>query len=374
MFRLILLCVIILGAILIFFNRDTIFSPFEGIGRRTVSEAGFPVRLPGSAGYSINSFDNGFMLLTETYVYVYDPDGAQRYNRRHSYSEPNVAVADTRILTYNKNGRQFSFFGRNGLIYEKEADGRILYGAIGENNSTAIVYRNDVYANTLEINNRDGNWRYRKQLFNENIMQIAFTSSDNDIIVTSIGFGTDSATAGDITAAVQKYDTSIDDKEKGRLWRTVLPGNAIPFALHVGRNSVFVLCDNSLFTLDLSNGRILSSYDYRGNLIDFSFSASSTALLIDDFIAGTANLISLNHSRTTEAAITEVSAGASQVEIHDGAIYILEPGSIVIYDLNTASSSQYLPLEEEYSRFIHVGNEILLLGYNNVDKLSKLSS
>ena len=360
MLRLVVLCVFALAAILFFYNRNAILSPFEGIGRTPVSEAGFPVKLPGSTGYSINNFDSGFMLLTETYVYVYDSDGGQRYNKRHSYSEPGTAVADTRILVYDINGKQYSFYGRNGLIYEKETDERILYGAIGENSSAAIVYKSEVYANVLEIYDGNGDWRYRTKLLDENITQIAFTAADKDIVVTSMSFG-----AGDIIAAVQKYDTEVEDGSG--IWKTALPGNAIPFALHIGRNNVFVLCDKALFMLDLSDGTIQSSYEYKGNLIDYAFSDNAAALLVNDYTAGTVNLISVNGDKSESAM---ASSGAVQVEFISGKIYLLEPGAIAVYHINTPDSPiEHLPLAEEYARFIQVNNEILLLGYNNVDKL-----
>lgn len=364
--RLIVLVFVLVAAITLFFSRDSILSRFEGMGRKSVTEAGFPVKLPGNAGYTINSFDGGFMLLTETYVCVYDPDGSQRYNNRHSYSEPYAAVADTRILAYDKNGRQFSFYGRNGLIYEKETEERILYGAIGQNESAAIVYRDDIYANIMEIYDETGEWRYTARLSNENIMQLAFTAADRDIIVTSLSFG-----GADVIAAVHRYDTEA--QEDNERWKTVLPGEVMPFAVHIGASGVFVLCDKEVFILDSQNGEILKSYGYRGNLIDFAFDGDNAALLINDYTAGTIEVVSLNFNEEPEYISQEGTQGSTQIEILGGKIHVLEPGAIAVYSLNneTLSQSEYLALEEEYSRFApsrQAGNEIFLLSYNKVDK------
>ena len=362
MLRLVMLCVILLGVIFVVANRDIALSRLEGMLRKNITEAGFPVRLPGSSGYAINSFDNGFMLLSETYIYVHDADGSQRYNRRHSYSEPNAAIAATRILVYDKNGRQFSFFGRNGIIYEKNSDERILYGAIGDNDSVAIVYRSDIYANILEVYDENGDWRYRARILDENIMQIAFTSSDKEILITTMNFD-----AGDTIASIQKYDTAEEDD--GLIWATVLPGNAIPFALHAGKSNTFVLCDNSLFILNSNSGEILNRYDYKGSVIDYAFSDNYGTILINDYTAGTVNLVSVSRN---EAETTLVSSCASQTEIHKGKVYVLESSAIAVYDigdLNPETELEKIPLKEEFSRFIHVANKILLLGYNNVNEL-----
>jgi hypothetical protein len=363
--------VLVISAIMIFgllvvFNWDVIISPFEGIGqripgRRSGTEIGFPVRLPGSTNYSIGGFDGGFMLLTETYIYAYGANGGQRYALQHGYSAPQSAIANRRILVYDKNGKQFSYFSRNGLIYEKNTENMILYGAIGENGSVAIVYRSAVYANVLEIFDDKGDWRYTKRFSDENIMQIDFTSSDNDIIVTTIGFD-----EGTLTAAVTRFDRTSED-EKG-LWRADLPINTLPLAIHTDGSVASVLCDNALFVLDSNNGDIIGKHEYRGTLVDFAFAGDLTAFLVNDFTAGRINLITLDR-RAENFKMVEVSPGASQVEIHNDTIGVLQPGAIVFFKGKEAEMIELLELQEEFSGFVKSGDEVLLLGYNTVEKL-----
>jgi len=370
--RLAMTVIFALVAVLVLFaasNWEAVVGHFEGIGERTLwsgtSDAGFPVRLPGSAG-SIDSFDNGFMLLTETYVYTYGANGGQRFAHRHGYSTAKAAVSGRRILVYDKNGRQFSLFGRSGLIYENDTDERIVYANIGENGSAAVVFRSDVHANVLEIYDNSGNWRYTKRFADENIMQVAFISSDNDIIVTTVGFD-----SGNMTAAVRRLDTSSDD-ESG-LWRAELPENTIPFAIHVRGRSVFVLGDSALFVLDSRSGELIGSYEYRGNLIDYVFSDNGCVLLVNDFTAGEIKLISLGRSAELLGS-AEVSQGASQVEIHRGNAAVLEPDAIALFegggrDTGELPLRERLALSEGFSRFAYVRGDILLLGYNTVERL-----
>jgi hypothetical protein len=373
LFWLAVACAVAVVALIFALDFQRMVAPFEGIGHRLnrsgESDAGFPVRLPGSASYSINPFGNGFMLLTETYIYTYSSDGRAIYANQHGYSFPVTAVSDRRILVYDENGRKFSFFGRNAIIYEKEIgeDDRIIYGAIGDNDRAVIVYRNASHANVLEIYDGSGDWKYTKRFFGENIMQVAFTASDNDIIVTSIGFGTGNFDSWDTTAVVQRFDTSSDESA---LWRTELPANTLPFAVYAARSNVFVLSDNALFVLDSSDGKIIGRYNYRGNLLDYAFSDEAElacVLLVDNYTAGTLNLISIDRSAEL-IGIIDVSSGASQVQINAGEVYVLEPGLIVQYSSNL-TQPEITVLSEEFSRFIYVRGEILLLGYNCVERL-----
>jgi hypothetical protein len=359
----IVLCVFAIAVLLVYFNWGTITAPFEGIARpnRGSGEVGFPVRLPGSASYNLNQFDTGFMVLTETYIYTYNSDGSSNYEYQHGYGTPKASVSGKRILVYDENGRQFSLFGKNGRIYEKSSDERIVYGKVGENERTAIVYRGASHANVLEIYDGNGEWRYRKRFSDENIMQVDFASSDNDIVVTSIGFR-----GGDMTAFVRRYDT-LSEEEDG-IWEAELPKNIMPLSVYVKGGNVFVLCNSAFFVLNSNSGDLIGSYEYRGTLIDFAFLDNAAALLVDDYTAGNLNIISLDETAEL-IGITETPTGTLQLELHGRSIVALRSDVLVKYE-HDLKEYEELELREEYSRFIYVDNEILLLGYNAVNRLS----
>jgi hypothetical protein len=157
-------------------------------------------------------------------------------------------------------------------------------------------------------------------------------------------------------------------------------------AVYAARNSVYVLCGEAFFIINSSTGEIAGSYDYRGTLVDYAFSDDSgniaCAILADDYTAGTTNLIALNGSAKitgvsesyAEKGI-EVAEGTAQVEIHNGTVSVLEPNSIVLYSMsNGVLSPQKTQLNEEYSNFIYVNDEVLLLEYNSVGKLSEIAA
>ena len=126
----VLICLIAIGYV--WSNADSIFEPLRGIASkidtRTSTSVGFPVTLPGSAGYSFKEFGENFSLLTDTYLYTYKTTGEQIYALRHGYSNPAQATTDRRILLYDKAAYSFALYNKTSLIYEKTVDDKILFG------------------------------------------------------------------------------------------------------------------------------------------------------------------------------------------------------------------------------------------------------
>jgi hypothetical protein len=367
-------------------NIQNIVAPLEGIGQRiqrgrTVTEGGFPVRLPGSAN-SIEVFADGFMLISPTYVYTYTSDGGQISSRRHGYSAPQSAVGGNRILIYDQNGRRFSVFNNGGMVFEKETDERIAHAALGNTGSAALIYRGDSHISILSVYDNRGEWKFTKRFSSENAMQAAFVQNDNDVIVTSIGYN-----AGGLYATVGRFNTSSTDEEG--VWQTDLIGsfsdagnaeNLLPLALEVRGNSVFVLCNSALFVLDVASGEITGSHSFRGTLVDYSFADDTAVLLVNDYTAGRVNLIALDHRVTGNSGslafreTREISAGTSQAELYGTTLTLLETGAIVQFENftdggSTENIAETHPLGENFTRFVQSNGKILLLGYNTVEQL-----
>ena len=337
--------------------------------RGSVPISGFPVRIPGNAHQftknTILPFDTGFILLTDTHIYVYNGDGSLRFSERHNYSEPLIEVAKSRFIVYDLNGEEHAIFGKKGLIRKTSTEQRILYGTIGNSESYAVVYRSPTYASVLQVYNKDGGQRYLKRLSDRNVMQTKFTQDDKEIITSMLSFD-----GGVIIAAIEKFNLSSDD-ETG-VWRTQLPAGSVPIALHTGKENVFVLCDNRIYALDIESGKMLGKYDYGGLLIDFDFTDAAALLLVDGYItemAGSVNLILL--SDTAEPIeVAGVSKDSVQVRFRKNQedISLLEEVYISRYN-SQLEQVETFPLAEDYAKFAHVNDEILLLGFGSVDKL-----
>ncbi|MBQ8411306.1 MAG: hypothetical protein IJX15_06235, partial [Ruminiclostridium sp.] len=118
--KLVLILILIGGLVYVWVNADKIFEPLRGIASkietRTSNSIGFPITLPGSAGYSFEPFGENFSLLTDTYLYTYQTTGEQIYALRHGYSNPSQVSSDRRILLYDKASYNFALYNKTSLI------------------------------------------------------------------------------------------------------------------------------------------------------------------------------------------------------------------------------------------------------------------
>ncbi|MCL1832018.1 MAG: DUF5711 family protein [Oscillospiraceae bacterium] len=368
------------GAILLLLlalNFSNIIAPFEGCGqkitggRKPMTEAGFPVRTPGSIN-SVQALEDGFVLLSPTYIYIYNDDGSQRYARRHNYATPVLSIDGNRILLYDLNGRKYSMYDGEEMLFERtDNDDRILYGEIGSSGKVAIVYRSNINTNVLSVYGEKGKWQFTKHFTGENVMQVDFAHGDNDIIVSSIGFD-----SGNMSVTVRRLDTTSADEEG--VWRvnlsdtsgfTTIAENLLPSAVYVRGERVFVLCDSALFVLDTDDGKIKGLYAFKGALIDYAFGDDIAAVLVNDFTANKVSLLTLDRDAKLLRSV-EIVGGATQTAIHGGETAVLGAGVMYFYDNDVEKLGERFVLWEDFTQFVYANDAILLLGYDRVERLA----
>lgn len=342
-------------------NADTIFEPLRGIASqietKTSSDIGFPISLPGSAGYSFERFGNNFSLLTDTYLYTYETSGAQIYALRHGYGNPVQITSDRRILLYDKSAYSFGLYNKTSLIYEKTLEDKILYGALGENDMAAIVTGSSRYSNILYVYDSGGNWKYTRKFADENIFCTAFPENGDYIYAATIGVD-----SGEIVTNIYKFSLKNTD---GYEWKYSFKTNSLPFGMYADSGTVTTLCDNRVISLNTSDGSLIGEYTYNGTLRDFVISGKTTAIYYNEMSSNKNILVSLNEKMEATASI-QLSSNAQQLLL-DGNLYVLDGTSINCYDAQTLESLETVQMNSDYSSFVKIDNELFLLGYDVVD-------
>ena len=340
-------------------NAEKIFAPLNNIAAKlstTSSDVGFPVKLPGSATYSFGKFGDNFLLLTDTYLYTYGTNGGQIYALRHGYSAAEQKANDKRVLLYDKGSTKFSLYNRTGLVYEKEADEKIVYAALSDTDYAAIVTTSSRYSNIIQVYDGSGNWKYTHMFVDENVMQAEFTDDGAALIVTTV-----SVADGDISSSVYRFD--LNSEENG-VWKYTVPTNSLTFAIHTTSTSAVILCDNICMTLDIKTGALLGSYTVQGTLKCYDASDDMTVLLLNDLSTGSVKLVTLN-ANSEKTAQADASLSTSNLAIDGKIVYTLEGMKIGVY-AKTLEKTSEKALTQEYSSFIKIGNAAYLLGYDEV--------
>jgi len=360
--KLILTALIVIAFAYVWINADRIFEPLRGIASkietRTSTTVGFPIDLPGSAGYSFEPFGENFSLLTDTYLYTYETTGKQIYALRHGYSNPAQLTSDRRILLYDKTSYNFALYNKTSLIYEKVLEDKIICGALGSNDMVAIVTNSSRYSNVLYVYDSGGNWKYTKKFADENVMQVSFTDDAEHIIVSTI-----SVDSGEIVTNYYKY--SIRSTE-GSEWKYSFRDNSLPCGLFTDGDVVISVCDNKVLSINYDDGTLNGEYNYNGTLRDFEISSDFTALYYNDVSTNRNTIITLDSS-AQPLSVTNAGSNAVKILLNNGNVYVLDGTQIKIFNTSLLENGGLITLKEDYSDFIIISDNTYLLGYDTVD-------
>jgi hypothetical protein len=363
MTRMLITAALILGILAVWMFSENIFAPLRDIANRAGSSGineGFPIVLSGSAGYTMNRFDNNFLLLSDTYLYTYTNRGGQLISHRHNYSRPIGRATDRRILLYNFNSNEFSLFNRNGRVYEVRLDDRIVLAELGENDMAAVVTTSAAFSNVLHVYNPSGSWIYRQRFIDEEVNAVHFASRNNEIFVA-----TSAVRGGDVECMLYRFRT---DTEDDLIWERALPRGA--WALQVRENDglVTVLADNMFMAFDANTGEAAGEYHFdSGRLVKDIYGNNFNLVILSDYATGKLIYVTLDlQGNLIKSEIMPFEQ--KQVEIFEEIVYTLTGEGLMKHD-SDLNLLGLIPLEDEFRDFIIVGQYAMLLGYETIERI-----
>lgn len=360
--KLIIIGLVFAAVIIVAINFSAIIEPFKGIASRietkTSDDVGFPIKLPGSASYSFDSFGNNFLLLTDTYLYTFGMNGGQNYALRHGYSNPTQCSNSKRILLYDKDYNDFSLYSDTSLIYSLKTDDKIVFASLSSNDDAAIITNSDRYSNIIYIYNGKGEWRYTRKFVDENIMNVCFSAEERYIYVSTINVEN-----GEIFSSIYKYDTTSEEEEA--VWTYKLTSSYIPVEMYVKSGRVYVIYDNYVLALNEADGSKVGELPLSGTVQCCDFSGSNNSLVYLDSSTNRKVLMILDNELTFISSKV-VNPNINRIIADGNDVYLVESGIVYGYD-SAAETIVEKQLNDDYVSFVKIGNSILLLGYNSVD-------
>lgn len=356
------IAVLILGAVIIIAsNFSAIVEPLRGIASRietkTSDDVGFPIKLPGSASYSFDSFGDNFLLLTDTYLYTFGTNGGQYYALRHGYSNPTQCSNSKRILLYDKDYNDFSLYSKTSAIYSGKVDEKIVFASIGSSEYAAIVTNSERYSNIIYIYDGNGEWKYTRKFIDENVMNVEFSGDERNIYVCTI-----SVENGEIFSTIYKYD--ITDESEA-IWEYRLSKSSIPVKMSVKNGKVCVIYDNYALSLNENDGSLIGNKEFQGTVKCCDFSDSFTGIIYTDSAANKKVLTVINDNMTASYSRV-VTPNIDRIIADGNNFFIVETGMLNGYNSN-AEPVVEKQLKDEYVSFVKIGNSVLCLGYDSVD-------
>ena len=125
-------------ALFIALNWGKIIAPLKDAAL-DVGKGGFPVDLPGSTDYVLDELGDNFCLLTDTYFYTYNSDGAMITSAQHGLQSPALSSNSRRALIYDRNGRELQLYNRSGEIFSTATEDTIDFAQVSNGERSAVV-------------------------------------------------------------------------------------------------------------------------------------------------------------------------------------------------------------------------------------------
>lgn len=354
--RLNIAIVVLFGLIilLIALNWGKIISPLKDAAL-DVGKGGFPVDLPGSTDYVLDELGDNFCLLTDTYFYTYNPDGAMISNVQHGMQSAELSSNSRRALLYDRNGRDLKLYNRTGEIYSTATEDTIDFAQISHGERCAVVTKSSKYSNCLFVFNGEGQqiFRWASPLYL--IDRVEFSNDDNSIFAAVCG-----ADNGELEYRLLRFDL---DNSDGTVWETYV-GKHMVFSLEQTDGGVFAVTAGGACIVDAGTGEITAQTDFLKNVsqipggelraVLFSDTAGGNVLTVyDEALEGTAALGLQN--------VTRVRADGKK-------LFVLSKRTLTILDEGLEAASE-IELDDDYSDMLVIGGSAYLLGYNTVQKV-----
>lgn len=364
--RLIKLLVMILVAVItvgMYFTRDTWYPKLRGIGKqyKTIVNTGqlatgnFPIELSAGTEYQMRYTVKRVMVLSDTYLYIYDTDGTLLKKRQHPYLNSVLRVANGKALVYESGGNKFSVEDEDEVFYSREFDENILFARLSSDGFTAVVTTQPNYSCKITVYNRKGSVIYERMCMDP-VSDLSFIDKSSGCMVTYI-----KAENGDHVTTVQKIDFSKDEED----WTS--PGiNTLGLEVFGSSEGAFVYGLDSCGYVNRS-GQISSYYKYDGELAAAASISGKSAVAVnnEDSRKYTAVLFSGNDS---EPLLIPLNTAAVDVSVFKGLAYILCQDGVYTYDFDGKLRST-ASVNDSYTSFVRSDDHIFLKGYNRIDRI-----
>lgn len=341
--------------IIVVINWKTILAPLKDIGSKN-GEGGFPINLSGSANYVMGGLGENFWLLTDTYLYTYNENGAELSDKQHGLQNPYCTSNDKRALVYSKNGKDLRLYSKNSEVFYKSFDDTIVFAKMGTDERSAVVTTSSRYFNYLYVLNSEGKQIFRWASPDEKIMQVCFGEGDRYVYVSAVG-----ERNGTLSSNVMKFDVSGGESE---LWRASI-GNSVSYSLEKCPDGVYTVTADGAFLIDDTSGDIKASNSYTKEVCGIAETDGIRVTLFRDPVSNGEIVDAYNDKLETYAAISLEDLTA--FDVCDKRLYILRKNKLTVYGegLDTVAIHD---LDDEYSAMKIIGNYVYLLGYNKIQR------
>ena len=350
--------------IVLYQKRDVWLPKLETIGGKSavhVSEetdsAEFPIKVYGGSQYQAAALGEHLSVLSDSYLHVYEHSGSILNVRQHTYGNAILRTEGTFALVYESGGTCFRMETTDKTLYEKSVSDQIIFGTVSAKGYAALITMSDTCASKLFIFNEKGQNIYERDCV-EQLSCLSFFPDSTGCYAVSIG-----TEAGVMQSYVLKYSFS----QKSEIWKSK-PLDTFAISVYNTYDGGVCLIGDMRTAYLTAGGGILNEYVYPDSFVQGCFAGDTAAILMRN-----------EEQRTQTAVIFPMETGKTVTKVYDKEIksvginpesheVLIQMRSKILQLDNAGNLKNSVPVMDGCDRFLRIGQELYLLGYNTIDK------
>ncbi len=301
---------------------------------------GYPVKLSADEVVDLDVVSNSSILLTETYVYVYNTKGRSLYSQQHGLNQPFVVSDGDSFILSQRGGNSLKIIELDQEVFSYTSPEAILDACYINEEYFGLITQSDRFQGEVKLFAQDNVYGYSE----------IFSWKSADYIITDVAVSQDGSkilatTIGSVDG-ILKSDINIFDVYAGEeIYSVTLPGEMV-METDFKDDKAVILTQNGLHSIDTDVMEI-TSYDYQSrDLLAYSIGSDDYILLAlekpED--ADYVTLVTLDSSGKVVGE-AEVLQGISSVNADDEGSYVVTQQSIYCYNINMSEVMEYsLPM------------------------------
>lgn len=359
---------ILLAAVLVlvwWFNRESLTPEniSDWIQTRIVGMGvgdGYPVEVPGGESDVGNflSVDGEAVLVSNTALTVWNSTGKATMSVQHSSSQPAVKEAGGRYLIYGVGETGYQINTHTRSLLSKDAEEKILTGAISASGRYALVTQSEDYASRMTVYMADGSVQYEYDFSQTHITAVALSADGVRGFAAGI-----TAQDGGLVSVLYIFDFNQEEPVY-----TAVSADTLLLEAQWGEDGkVCAVGDRKILWMDTNSGET-EEYDYDGATLEAYCLDGSRALLSLSSYSGS-DACRVLEFRASSSPVTQLETGGdvTSVSLYGETLAVLSNKMVSAYSSETGESLGSCQAGSD-ARAIALGNEsmVYILGVSEV--------
>lgn len=229
--------------------------------------SGYPVALVGDtvAENNIGLLNRYVAYISDTTFKVLNSTAGEVSSSQHSYGNPAMRCADTKVITYDIGGVNYAVESTGEKVYNGSSDGKIYCASISESGIYGIASQTGGYLTNVQIFDKNNKLIYSYKMSECYAMGISINNAGTSCVVAGVD-----TSSGKLISKVYVLDftkdkaTAIFSFDDNLIFETQILDNG-RIACIGDSNSVVIDIKNESYIEYKYGGRTLTSYSVKSN-------------------------------------------------------------------------------------------------------------